>query len=114
MRFILCSRIKIAARLVAVDGPDGLQIGIDDRAADEAHTPPVQVAGDAVGQGVGGLVVFDEDVSAGEGRQVGVEGAEFRPDLLENRGIADSGAHLQPVADDVFFCFNYRNFVSLF
>mgnify|MGYP003299782474 CR=1 FL=1 len=49
MRCMLSSLIQIAAGLVAVDGPDSLEVGVDDCAANETHAPLVKIAGDAVG-----------------------------------------------------------------
>ena len=91
-----------AAFFVREDDADGLEEGIDYGGADELHSPPLQVLGDGIGQGRGGLAAFTDDAAVGEVPDVMVERAELALYLLERFGIAHGSGNLLAVADDAF------------
>ena len=91
-----------AAFFVREDDADGLEEGIDYGGADELHPTLLQIFGDGVGQGRGGLVTFTDGDAIGEVPDVVVERAELALYLLEHLGVADGSGNLQTVADDAF------------
>ena len=89
-----------AAFFVREDDADGLEEGIDYGGADELHSPPLQVLGDGIGQGRGGLAAFTDDAAVGEVPDVMVERAELLLDGNKRSGIGYCCPYLQLVAYD--------------
>ena len=91
---------------MGIDDADGLQVGVDDGAAYELHSPARKVLGDGIGQGGSGLAGLMEDVPLCEAPDIPVKRTVFPTNLIEHAGIGDGSTNLQSVADNPLSCCN--------
>lgn len=91
-----------------VDHSDGLHEGVNDGGADELEASSFEILAEGIRFGSGGrqsrpaLVAFSERRASDEFPAVGIKGAEFGLNLKKRFRIADGGADLPLVSNDVF------------